>query len=570
MKIALLVAVLHLCVSSRAGVVPAAASIGANRKAMKRQSNKATGAELVESSWNMEAGLVPFLWGSVDSDRRPIKSRSSRRSLGDGRRERRQTGAVGGGGSGSAERRSQRVTSAPLLQSLSLLDLPVFSRGDRPSSMDKTLGAIFSKVAFSAANASAPTSTGSVTLVASANKNDDQPTDKADDGTTLSETKASNIGLGASGSNSGSGNGNGNGNVNGNGASGVNAVGTTSTTVSTVTQTAASHPPSTSSPSSVRSNSKPVFEFDTRVFDFIPYDRTAAPSASDSMNRQYNPNVPGLRGPSRINTARHPANNQPFNSRPTIPPLVDLSAQSGIGRFSSGGRHQMTSTTVSSTTTTTTATSNVVTSSTTMANDSLEEDESLEETTASESLSSSSTTTSTTSTRSLTSSTVSTTNVNQGPTVAPGRGFPSSTSSRDGTSRVSSQESAAADSRDAAWSIQVYGTSSLFALLGIFALSNLLRLRTSTRRLLSTSHCLSIQLLVLFLAITRSIHLLYDAYNHRRLLPPALAFSIFNVAFPCLSSALAVLLLGIFKATKLQVSTLTHLLLADPIWPTNK
>ena len=119
------------------------------------------------------------------------------------------------------------------------------------------------------------------------------------------------------------------------------------------------------------------------------------------------------------------------------------------------------------------------------------------------------------------------------------------------TGRVTGDDGGA--SRDAAWSTQVYGTSTLFALLGMFALSNLVRLRTSTRRLLSTSHCLSIQLLVLFLAITRSIHLLYDAYNQKRLLPPALAFSIFNVAFPCLSSALAVLLLGIFKATKLQV-----------------
>jgi hypothetical protein len=121
------------------------------------------------------------------------------------------------------------------------------------------------------------------------------------------------------------------------------------------------------------------------------------------------------------------------------------------------------------------------------------------------------------------------------------------------------KESSAHGNRETAWSIQVYGTSSLFALLGIFTLSNLLRLRTSTRRLLSTSHCLSIQLLVLFLSITRSFHLLYDAYNHRRLLPPALAFSIFNVAFPCLSSALAVLLLGVFKATKLQVTILTPL-----------
>lgn len=107
---------------------------------------------------------------------------------------------------------------------------------------------------------------------------------------------------------------------------------------------------------------------------------------------------------------------------------------------------------------------------------------------------------------------------------------------------------------ESAWSVQIYGVCTLFAVLGLYTLSNLLRLRTSAaRRLLSTSHCLSIQLLVLFLSITRSIHLLYDAYNQKRLLPAALAFSIFNVAFPCLSSALAVLLLGIFKATKLQV-----------------
>lgn len=491
---------------------------------------------------------------NVDSDGRPISGGRHRINR---RRQRRQTGPVGGSSSSDRRSQAQRVTSAPLLQtgplSLSLLDLPVFSRGDRPSSMDKTLGAIFSKVAFSASNASGP-SGGSVAVVVSSsgNKNDESGiVDEIDSDTQM--PSGSGTGIESSLTSSGQ--------------------GTTSSAASSTSTTTSSPESMTARANVTTGRSKPVFEFDTRVFDFIPYDRTPVP---DTANRQYNLNVPGLRGPSRINTARHPGNGgnhnnqqqqqqqQPsFNLRPTIPPLVDLSGQPGnrLSQQQAGqNRHQ-------TTTASTTVTTKIVTtpSSTAavapVANDSIEEDESLDETTASESSpsSSSSSSSTTTTTTTSTTTTVATTTTTIETTSSMANDATSTqhpVGGRAGSTRDAA-DSTGAESRDAAWSIQVYGTSSLYVLLGMFALSNLLQLRTSTRRLLSTSHCLSIQLLVLFLAITRSIHLLYDAYNHRRLLPPALAFSIFNVAFPCLSSALAVLLLGIFKATKLQVRILT-------------
>lgn len=341
------------------------------------------------------------------------------------------------------------ATSAPILQGLSLLDLPVFSRGDRPNSMDKTLGAIFSKVAFSAASNQTANPKEIVVNIQNPDNN-----------------------------------------------STVNGTSTTAAGTTTTSSTTTASPLSDNATN--RPVKPPVFEFDTRIFDFIPYDRTPPPAVVDP-GRQYNPNVPGLRGPSRINTARHPSL-PTFNLRPTIPPLVlDLTS------------------TTSSTTTSTTSTTSTTTTSTT---------------------STTSTTPSTTTTEELTTS--STTTSTNSPLEQEEEGV-------EPIPESSGRE-------ESAWSVQIYGVCTLFAVLGLYTLSNLLRLRTSAaRRLLSTSHCLSIQLLVLFLSITRSIHLLYDAYNQKRLLPAALAFSIFNVAFPCLSSALAVLLLGIFKATKLQV-----------------
>jgi hypothetical protein len=498
-KIALVMVVLQLCCATRVELPSDHQHNSRTRLRLHSAANKGDNhhdMKLAKFGWN--GVLVPIHpLGFVDSDTRPIRSR-----------ERRQTGTAVGGNS-NAERRSQRVTSAPLLQGLSLLDLPVFSRGDRPSSMDKTLGAIFSKVAFSATNQSGATG---LVAVASSNKNSDQTTDKVNE---------RNAALDAGGQPS---------------SNGINSTATSSTTTEASTSSESKSVVLPSSSTLVPIRSKPVFEFDTRVFDFIPYDRTPTPS---DPNRQYNPNVPGLRGPSRINTARNPGNNQPFNLRPTLPPLVDLSGvgQSG-NRFVTTIKHHTTTTVTPSTTT-----------------ESIEDDEALDTTT----ITATSTTTTTVTPPSTTTVTTTNTPPERGPhevsTASSGRGHPS-TSTRDVTNRVETEEQVTGADRDAAWSIQVYGTSTLFALLGLFALSNLMRLRSSTRRLLNTSHCLSIQLLVLFLAITRSIHLLYDAYNHRRLLPPALAFSIFNVAFPCLSSALAVLLLGIFKATKLQVYTL--------------
>ena len=326
---------------------------------------------------------------------------------------------------------------------LSLLDLPVFSRGDRPSSMDKTLGAIFSKVALSTSNATSVAASKAVELAVT------QPS--------IAPT----------------------------------------TTLAPTTTTAA---PSTG-------GGRVKFEFDTRVFDFLPFERTPAPPLPDRAS--YNPNVPGLRGPSRINTARHPPNGQPFHlPRPTLPPLVDIT------RVTTTTTPR--TTTSASTTTTTTTTEATTTPSTTTEAVASEEDVEIETTVPSSTVSSTTTTTAKAEEEKLRNNDLST--------------------------------------QQSAWNVQVYGCATLFALLGLMTGGNLLRLRSPTRRLLSTSHGLSIQLLVLFMAITRSIHLLYDAYNAKRRLPPALAFSLFNVAFPCLSSALAILLLGIFKATKLQVS----------------
>jgi hypothetical protein len=394
----------------------------------------------------------------------------------------------------SGDRRLQRApaTSAPL-QGLSLLDLPVFSRGDRPSSMDKTLGAIFSKVAFSAAT----NQTGTKNEVFDSSANSSASGRPAESGA----------------------------------PSAGSPVAASSTTEATTTTTSLSSSSSASTTTAATIRPKPVFELDTRVFDFIPYERTAPPP--NANQRLYNPNVPGLRGPSRINTARNPADpvpNQPFNLRPTIPPLlIDL-----------------TSSTVRTTTSPTTTTSTTTTQLPPGRDEDGDDDDETAAPTTTPAIKTS-TTTSTTTTTSTSTTTSTTTTAAPVPTSAE-----SEDNAADGSGDYKRQSSD--KNRETAWSFQIYGTSSLFALLGMFALSNLLRLRTATRRLLSTSHCLSIQLLVLFLAITRSIHLLYDAYNHKRLLPPALAFCIFNVAFPCLSSALAVLLLAMFKATKLQVS----------------
>ncbi len=103
----------------------------------------------------------------------------------------------------------------------------------------------------------------------------------------------------------------------------------------------------------------------------------------------------------------------------------------------------------------------------------------------------------------------------------------------------------------AAWEIHIYGMGILFALLAIYSLVSMIRLRK--KRLLSRGYFVALNLMMFTMGLDRAVYLLIDAYNHKEIWPPPVAYMLIGLGFPCLTSAFSILFLALLQSTQTRL-----------------
>ncbi|XP_042859081.1 uncharacterized protein LOC122245195 [Penaeus japonicus] len=98
-----------------------------------------------------------------------------------------------------------------------------------------------------------------------------------------------------------------------------------------------------------------------------------------------------------------------------------------------------------------------------------------------------------------------------------------------------------------AWVVHVYCAAGLYSLLALMALFWLSRVHSGAH-LLPRGYYITLQLLMFLAGFLRSIVLFHDPYAAQRRLPPALAALAEEAGWPCLTAALAVVVVAIVRA----------------------
>lgn len=103
----------------------------------------------------------------------------------------------------------------------------------------------------------------------------------------------------------------------------------------------------------------------------------------------------------------------------------------------------------------------------------------------------------------------------------------------------------------AAWHVHIYTFGSLFALLAIYLLVCLLRLRHALH-LLNNYYFVAVNLILFMFCLLRALFLLVDGYNSDHTYHYLLGFLLFYMAFPCLTSAFALIFYAFLKTAKVH------------------
>ncbi|XP_064077945.1 uncharacterized protein LOC135195574 isoform X2 [Macrobrachium nipponense] len=96
------------------------------------------------------------------------------------------------------------------------------------------------------------------------------------------------------------------------------------------------------------------------------------------------------------------------------------------------------------------------------------------------------------------------------------------------------------------WWVQVYTSVGLFTLLAIVTLFLMTRFAISTH-LLPRPHYLLLHLLIFFTAFLRSLHILHDSHTLKYALPVFLLANVEEAIWPCLTAALALVLVAVLR-----------------------
>lgn len=102
-----------------------------------------------------------------------------------------------------------------------------------------------------------------------------------------------------------------------------------------------------------------------------------------------------------------------------------------------------------------------------------------------------------------------------------------------------------------AWPFHIYLLGVLFALLAIYSLGSIIKLRQ--RRLLSYGYFIALNLLMLLMGVIRAVYLLVDAYNYKGIWPNVVAYLFLGTGFPCLTSAFSILFMALLQSTKTRL-----------------
>jgi len=103
-----------------------------------------------------------------------------------------------------------------------------------------------------------------------------------------------------------------------------------------------------------------------------------------------------------------------------------------------------------------------------------------------------------------------------------------------------------------AWDIHVYLIATLFAILAICSLFNIIRI-SSFKRLLTRGYFLTLHGILLIIGTSRSVYLFYDAYNINHSLPEPISHLLLNIVFPLLTSSFAILFLFLLLAGEVKM-----------------
>ncbi|XP_071531974.1 uncharacterized protein [Panulirus ornatus] len=98
-----------------------------------------------------------------------------------------------------------------------------------------------------------------------------------------------------------------------------------------------------------------------------------------------------------------------------------------------------------------------------------------------------------------------------------------------------------------AWVVHVYCAAGLYSLLALMALFWLARVHAVTH-LLPRGYYITLHLLMFLAAFLRCVHLFHDPYGAERRLPVALSAVVEETGWPCLTAALAVVVLAVVRA----------------------
>lgn len=97
----------------------------------------------------------------------------------------------------------------------------------------------------------------------------------------------------------------------------------------------------------------------------------------------------------------------------------------------------------------------------------------------------------------------------------------------------------------------VYFFGVAFGVVALYSLFSIIRL-WKKKHLLSQKYFIALNLLVMLMGATRSVYLLIDAYNSNRVYPNLIAYMLYTLFLPCVTSTFSLLFLSLLAATRMK------------------
>jgi len=101
------------------------------------------------------------------------------------------------------------------------------------------------------------------------------------------------------------------------------------------------------------------------------------------------------------------------------------------------------------------------------------------------------------------------------------------------------------------WEVHIYLFGVAFGVVALYSLLSIIRLY-KRKHLLSQPYFISLNSLVFLMGSLRSIYLLVDAYNTKETFPPFVAYILYTLFLPSVTSAFSLLFMSLLAATKMQ------------------